>query len=480
MLKHKSNEILILGAGPAGMACSMELFKQTIPFILVEKEKQVGGLSKTYKFGKYRSDNGPHRFFSKNKYLYNFIENILGEDWLLVNRQTRQYIDGKYYDYPINALQAFKNIGITKSLKMLSDYIRAVLEYRVFGKKIKNFEDYIVANFGRTLGEFNMLNYTEKLWGISCSKLHLEWAEQRIKGLNFREAFFNAIKKSFSLKNSEESPKSLIDQFYYPSLGTGQIYENIKKIIERKNQVMIGTYPIKISHSSKTISKIELNTGFVINTKYLVSSIPVGVLLDLMSPTPPDYVMDAARKLKYRSQVYLFITINKPFVTRDQWIYFPEKEIPIGRISEMKNFSIKMSPQHKTSLFIEYFCWKNDEIWKMTKNELFKMTIDWLEKLKIISLKDVLKCYHMKSEFVYPVYDLNYKRNLITIKKYLDNFSNLIYIGRPGRFKYTNQDHSLEMGILAARSIIERKKINVEDVGMEKEYFEGGYLKYNT
>lgn len=474
-MKHTS-EIVILGAGPAGMAAAIELHKSKNKFILVEKDKKVGGLAKTYKFGEFLTDNGPHRFFSKNKFLYDFIENLLGEDWIKVKRSTRQFIDGKFYDYPINALQAFKNIGLRRASRMGVDYLKAIIEYRILGKKIKNFEDYIIANFGKSLGNLNMLNYSEKLWGMKCSNLDSEWANQRIKGLNFKEALINSVYTTFSSR-SLNTPKTLVDEFYYPSKGSGLIYEQIAKVIRKQNDILLNTYPTLIKHTNKKITTVILSNGNKIKIKNLITSIPIDTFVKLLNPSAPVNVLNSLSKLKYRSQVYIFLTINKKKITKDQWIYFPDEGIPLFRMSEMKNFSKEMSPKNKTSLFIEYFCWEGDELWNKSKKDLFELTIFWLEKLNFIKRSDVINYYHIRKEKTYPVYDLNYKKNLRIVNRYLDSFDNLVYIGRPGRFKYTNQDHSLEMGFLAARSIIENRKINVEDVGSEKEYFEKGYLK---
>jgi len=142
----------------------------------------------------------------------------------------------------------------------------------------------------------------------------------------------------------------------------------------------------------------------------------------------------------------------------------------------MKNFSDKMSPKEQTSLLIEFFCWESDSTWNKNKDELFELTIIWLERLGFVTREEVIDIYHFKQKHVYPVYDLDYKKHLGIIKSYLDKFSNLFYIGRSGRFKYSNQDHSLEMGILSARSIIDKKLYNIEDVGSEKVYFERGYV----
>jgi protoporphyrinogen oxidase len=98
-------------------------------------------------------------------------------------------------------------------------------------------------------------------------------------------------------------------------------------------------------------------------------------------------------------------------------------------------------------------------------------------KLGLFKKSEVRKYYLLKKKNVYPVYDINYLKNIKILRDYLDQFENLYYIGRPGRFQYTNQDHSLEMGIMAAKSIIERKKYDFDEIGNEKEYFESGIYK---
>ncbi|MEM4256839.1 MAG: NAD(P)-binding protein [Candidatus Diapherotrites archaeon] len=325
-------KIAIIGAGPAGMACALELYKANKNFVVIEKENCVGGLSKTYSFGKFKTDNGPHRFFSKNKYLYEMIESLLGEKWIKVNRFTRFYIDGKFYKYPIEPLDVISKISPLKATKIMFDYVKEKLKPK---RDPKNFEDYIVSKFGKTLAEFNILNYTEKVWGLKCSELSWEWGEQRIKGLSIKALLKNAFFKG-------NKPKTLVDQFFYPELGTGMIYEAIREKVETKNKFIFNVVPEKIFVKEKKVEKIVLSNGSeIINPSWVISSIPITELCKIVYPKPSEKVFVASSKLKFRSQVYLFITINKPSVAKDQWIYFPNKEIPLGRISEMKNFSKK-------------------------------------------------------------------------------------------------------------------------------------------
>jgi protoporphyrinogen oxidase len=459
------SSILVLGAGPAGMACAMELHRAGRTFTLVEKDGQVGGLSKTYRFGEFRTDNGPHRFFSQNSYLYEFIEDLLAERWEPVDRHTRFCIGGRFYRYPVQWRDALGNMGPAKALRVVLDFLVAKLTY--FRQTPADFEEFAVKTFGRSLANFNVLNYTEKIWGIPCRELSVDWARQRIHGLDLISLITNAFL-------NRKGPKTLVDQFYYPRGGTGLIYESILQRISATNRVMLNTVPVKLAHDGERLTLVHLNNGEQIEPAEVVSSIPITALIDMLDPAPSDVIREHAGALRYRSQVYLFITIDTPSVCRDQWIYFPDLEIPFGRISEMRNFCPTMSPEGKTSLFVEFFCWKGDRVWKSSKEDLMDLAVPWLTRLGFLTRDEILDCYHIRREDAYPVYDLTYGDHLRVVKDYLDGFRNLFYIGRPGRFRYTNQDHSLEMGIVAARSILDNTRYDLEAGFSEAGYFEGG------
>lgn len=482
-MKKISTDTLIIGAGPAGLACAMELSKAGKDFLIIEKQSTVGGLAKTREFREgdlvFRTDTGPHRFFSKNPYLYEFIEGIVGEQWIEVKRQTRQFIDGKFYDYPVNAVQALRNVGLLRALRMASDYAYAKFKYGLLKKPVANFYDYVCANFGRSLGEFNMINYTEKIWGISAKDIHMDWAGQRIKGLSLTSLLKDSLAKAFALKNAAK-PKTLVDAFYYPELGTGLIYERIREELAKKGyRIMLETAPVSVNQTGGRITSVICRGpegDIEIACQRLVESVPLKHFLGLLKPGPSAEILAAKQKLTYRNQAYLFLTLDKESVTRDQWIYFPNKEVPIGRMSEMKNFSARMSPPGKTSLFLEFFCSESDPVWHMSADELFEYAMPHLERIGFVRRPEVRHYYRLSETEVYPVYDVHYKEYLSKIKEYLDTFNNLFYIGRPGRFRYNNQDHSLEMGMLAAKSIIDGRRYDIEKVGEEKDYYESGAL----
>ena len=470
-----TKEVIILGAGPSGMAAAFELHRAGKSFMVIEKTDQVGGLAKTLQYGEFRTDIGPHRFFSQNEYLYHFIEDLLGKHWIKVDRLTRFYIDGKFFLYPIELKNALLNIGSYKALKLLYDYISQRIRRIYYLKREPvSFEEKVIRDFGRSLAELNMINYTEKIWGLPCSEISPDWSKQRIKGLSVMEM----IKKAFI--KSKDGPKTLIDQFYYPDSGTSLLYEKIKERISGDGVIRLNSCPAKITHLNDKIVEVIADIAGnkkTLKPEYVISSIPITELINLLQPKAPREVLQAVRNLKFRSHVSLFMTVNKPSVFADQWLYFPDKEIPFGRIMEPKNFSKEMAPKDKTSLLVEFFCWENDRIWKAGKEQLFELCIEWLEKLEFISKKEIMECFIHKEKYAYPLYHLQYKEHLAKIKDYLKQFKNLQIIGRAGTFRYNNQDHALEMGIMAARSVIEGKQYNIEKIGAEEEYFERGYIK---
>ncbi len=316
-MKQVTTETLIIGAGPAGLATAMELAKAGKDFMVIEKQAEVGGLAKTYTFQEggltFLTDNGPHRFFSKNPYLYDFIAELLDEQWITVRRQTRQYIDGKFYDYPVNAKQALRNLGPFKATRIVLDYGLAKIQYGLFKRPINNFYDYTVANFGRTLGEFNMINYTEKIWGIPAREIHADWAGQRIKGLDLTSLALDAARSALKLK-SKNKPKSLVDSFYYPDTGTGLIYNTIVEHIRKLgHKVLTETYPTQIKHDGNHCTE-AIVTGpdgkMSIKFQNLVESVPLTEFVKLLDPAAPKAILDANAKLRHRSQVYVFLTLD--------------------------------------------------------------------------------------------------------------------------------------------------------------------------
>ncbi len=177
--------VVIIGAGPAGLTAAYELSKAEVRSVVLEKDRVVGGISRTVSHNGYCFDIGGHRFFTKIKPVEEMWHEVLADDFLLRKRMSRIYYAKKFFHYPLRPFDALRKLGPFKALWILLSYIRAqVLPI----KPERNFEEWVVNRFGRRLYEIFFKTYTEKVWGMPCTEISAEWPAQRIKGLSLLSA----------------------------------------------------------------------------------------------------------------------------------------------------------------------------------------------------------------------------------------------------------------------------------------------------
>ncbi len=451
---NKESTAVILGGGLAGLSAGFVLAKGGQQVVVFESDPIVGGLSKTIVQGEFRFDLGGHRFITKNERIEHFVSDLLDGEYLTVSRKSKIYMRNKFFDYPLKPSNVMFGLGISTTLKAISDYSR---------EKVKNFfsspvnislEDWVVSNFGRTMFNLYFKEYSEKVWGMECKRISKEWVVQRIKGLSL----WTAMKNAFFNLNSKDID-TLADKFIYPPMGIGQISDRLKEEIEKENSVLTNTKVSQIIHEGVTIkSVITRNCGQVydVTGREFVSSIPLTIFIQMLTPPAPDDILEAASRLKYRDLVIVVTMLNREKVTDLTWLYLPEKKISIGRIHEPKNWSPDMAPADKTHIVSEYFCFEGDNIWNSEDKELASVTVKQLEDMGFIVGKDVINSYVVRIPRAYPLFEVGYTEYYTKIINYLENFSNLNIVGRSGMFRYYNMDHAMESGIEVAEDILSK------------------------
>ena len=245
-------------------------------------------------------------------------------------------------------------LGPLGALRAVRDYALMKLD-RAFsgGGPEQTFEQWALSRFGRYLYEVYFKVYTEKTWGVSCSELSADFAEQRIKGLSFREAVKDAILR----KGQDES---LVRRFLYPRRGFGQIPDALAAAVREPNRILTGHGVVEVEHEDGRIRAVvaERADGGRVRQpcSELICSMAVDELIECLRPAPPEGVLRAARRLRYRSLVVLLLTLKVERVSPDHWIYVPAPEIGFCRLHEPKNWSPEMAPPGRTALVLEYFC----------------------------------------------------------------------------------------------------------------------------
>ena len=514
-------EIVIIGAGPAGLTAAHELLKQSKDYnvVIVEESGALGGISRTVNHNGNRMDIGGHRFFSKNEEVMewwtkmmplqgelSYDDKVLGRNGALVSggpdpekenrvmlqrqRVSRIYYNRKFFDYPISLKpRTFINMGFIQTMKAGFSYLASCVK-----KKPEDcLENFYINRFGRVLYSMFFEGYTEKLWGRHPREISADWGSQRVKGLSI----LGIIKNMFSkLKPSKkrETETSLIEQFYYPKHGPGQLWETVAdEIVKMGGTILFYTKAETIHYENDRIEYIvcrdkKSGESKQIGGDIFLSSMPLRNLILGMDTKLSEDVVRVADGLPYRDFVTVGILVknlnlkNKTKIKTinnqvpDCWIYVQDTKVKLGRIQIFNNWSPYMvsDPDNTVWIGLEYFCKENDSFWNMSEEECTKFAVDELIKMGIIDADTkVMDSHRERVEKAYPAYFDTYSE-IDKVVSFVDSIENLYCIGRNGQHRYNNMDHSMLTAFEAVNHIVGKNedKSIIWNVNTEKEYHE--------
>jgi len=449
---EKTKDAVILGAGLAGLSAGLVLSRAGADIAILEKDRQTGGLARTVEDQGFRFDLGGHRFFTGNERVEHLVRDVLDGEILDVVRSSKILLQGRYFDYPLNARNALLGFGPVTAARIILECAAERLKDRFSKTESVSLEDWVVRHFGRTLFSIFFKDYSEKVWGIGCDRIAKEWIEQRIQNLSLGRAVREALTRS-----GGKAARTLARRFLYPPLGIGKIAEGLKAEIEKRGPIVTGARVMRLHHRGTRIEKATVRIGNEARDfrgRDFISSIPLTTLVRLLSPRAPSAVLDAAGRLRYRDLVVVALMIDRERVTDETWIYFPGKEIPFGRLHEPTNWSVRMAPPSKTLLVTERFCFRGDETWSTDDANLAESTAACLADLGLIDMDEVIGHAVIRIPNAYPLFEVGYREHQETVSAYLETFDNLHLTGRSGLFRYYNMDHAMESGLAVAGDVI--------------------------
>jgi len=453
-------KVKILGAGPAGLAAAHALVTRGENPAVFEKSNCVGGISRTIEYNGYYFDLGGHRFFTKYDEVQQLWEEILGDEFLVRPRLSRIYYKSNFYDYPLRASNALRNLGLRESTRCMLSYARSRVRPR--GDET-SFEEWVSNRFGDRLFDIFFRSYTEKVWGIPTSEIGADWAVQRIKNMELSTAVIQALKRPLKQVlgggKSGEVVTSLIEEFNYPRTGPGLMYDRMRVRVEElggdvlMNHEVVGVVrdgfrvkSVAVRHPDGTVHEHEGDQ--------FLSTMPLTLLIRAMRPAAPPEVLAAANALTFRNLLTINLIVDAPDLFPDNWIYVHDPQLILGRIQNYKNWSPHMVPDaSKTSLGLEYFCSDHDEIWNMSQEELLALGREEIEKTGLLKGAKIIDGTTLKVPKAYPVYKKGYEEHLSLIVDFVKQFENLQPMGRYGMFKYNNSDHSIMTALLSVENL---------------------------
>lgn len=295
------------------------------------------------------------------------------------------------------------------------------------------------------------------------------------------------VRNAFSKSKSKQT--SLVDSFYYPKLGAGQMWEKLKDEIESLGGKIILEGEVKKVHVSEgAVVSLEYKKLAHINEvkcDYCMSSMPIRELIGAIGKSVPRSVRAVSSGLVYRDIVNIYFELaglkiknNTKIATirniiPDNWIYIQDSQVKVGRLTIYNNMSPYL-PVNRINILVgmEFYCYKGDQFWRKGDKEIIEFAKKELKKIGIIGGGEVIASHIFRQEKAYPAYFGSYGEFEV-IRSYLDNIKNLYPIGRNGMHKYNNMDHSMLSAMEAVNCIINKKdKSKVWDVNAEKDYHE--------
>lgn len=523
-LKKPTKQAIIIGAGPAGLTAAYELLTRTdIKPIVLEKSDCMGGISRTVNYKGNRIDIGGHRFFSKSDRVmewwlkmlplqasesgptaikYHQMERTIIPSgvtpaspdtvMLLRPRKSRIYYLRRFFDYPISlSKNTLFNLGLWRTFKIGVSYIQSALFPL---KDERTLEQFFVNRFGKELYATFFKSYTEKVWGVPCNQISAEWGAQRIKGLSVWATVTHALKKAFKGSSGDLGQKdtqtSLIEQFLYPKLGPGQVWEEAaRRIKEMGGQIHTGYRFDRFLTDGWQVKALEATNSVTGHNEtftgdYFFSTAPIKELMRSFDVPPPANVLEVSDGLVYRDfmTVGLLVrslkihdeTLQGKKLISDNWIYIQEPDVLLGRLQVFNNWSpFLVADPANVWLGLEYFCNDTDEIWNLSDERMITLAKEELSKIGIIDASEVLDATVLRMEKTYPAYFGTYDR-FQEIRAHIDRFPNLFLVGRNGMHRYNNQDHSMLTAMMAVDDIIAGKldKSALWEVNTEMDYHE--------
>jgi protoporphyrinogen oxidase len=443
---------VIIGGGPAGLTAALCLSDAGARVVVLEATDTVGGISRTVERNGWRFDIGGHRFYTKVGDVEEVWDALLpAEDFPVRPRLSRIYYDGKFYDYPLNARNALRNLGPLQAMQCLGSYLWA----RVHPPRDQsNFEGWVQARFGRRLYATFFKTYTEKVWGMPASEIQADWAAQRIKNLSLGAAVRDAL-----LPSKRGTITSLIEEFRYPRLGPGMMWEACRdRILANGSEVLLQMPVIALHHVAGAVREVSAVDADGVTHTYpcdaVISSMPIGELVTAMQPPPPAAVLHAAGKLRHRDFLTVALVVPEDAGFPDNWIYIHSPAVGVGRVQNFGAWSEGMVQPGRTCLGLEYFVHEGDDQWAKSDEELIAIGERELVELGLLRPGVVEQGHVVRMPKAYPVYDADYASSVDTLREWLAaHAGNVQPVGRNGMHRYNNQDHSMLTAMLAAENL---------------------------
>ncbi|MDP8959408.1 MAG: FAD-dependent oxidoreductase [Actinomycetota bacterium] len=426
----RSAELVVLGAGPAGIGAAYRAARAGRSVVVLERSQGVGGAAGSFEVAGVRVDHGSHRLHpSIRPEILTELRRLLNDDLQLRRRRGRIRLLDRWIDFPLRAGDLVRHLPRSFALKAARDAV--VAPFRC--PRADTFADVVQAALGPAMGHSFYFPYARKLWGVEPGELSGEQARRRVSARSPLAVLVRALRGSGPARNV----------FYYPRGGYGSITERLAEgAVEAGAEIRLGS-PVAGVELAEA-ARVWLADGSRVEGGQVWSTIPLPALARMTTPSPPAQVLQAAAGLKSRAMLLVYLVLERPRFSHFDAHYLPGPETPVSRLSEPKNYRDGPDPPDRTVLCLEVPCRAGGELWAMDHQMLAEYLVASLEPLGLPPLRPSAAVVRRLSA-AYPIYRRGFEEAFAGLLDWADSQPRLLTFGRQGLFAHDNTHHALAM-----------------------------------
>ena len=440
MTSGTTKPVVIVGAGVSGLSLACLLSAQGLRCIVVEKEENVGGLARSFTYDGHTFDIGPHRFHTERKEVDSFIRDMLGSETLEIPRNSQVNFKGHFYPWPLRPKELLLHFPPRIAFQIVWDLLTL---YRK--PDPRSFRDQIENMYGHTLYKHFFEGYSSKFLGITPELTDADWAstgvdraiiDKRLKMNNLWTLVWNTLLPG-------RTPET---KFIYPDGGNGVFTDLLAaEVIRSGGEIITGAEVDEIITKDEVIQAVVIGDRRIEPSR-LVWTGTLHSIAPLLGLAEPD--------LQYLALVCYNFSLTDGQRFDFQWCYHGDSDVIFSRVSIPENFTATNTPPSERSLCVEVACMEGDGIYRAPDRYLDRVLMDLKREGLLGTENEILEVNVERFPWAYPIYKLDYRKEVEAFEAGTARYTNLDMAGRLGKFWYNNMDHCIEASIKLADDIV--------------------------
>ena len=485
-LANSQPTVVVLGAGPAGLACAHQLLveKPELKVVVLDRATVPGGAGASFSWKGHTLDYGPHAFHTRGDAPERLVRSLFKdspEELITGTKRVRVFLTKRFFKYPLRVKEALLKFNPFLTLKILFEFLMTTIIHQIVSIPVESFEDWGRKRFGSTLYRLSFGNYTKKVWKTDPNRISKRFASEKIQGFSF----INLIKKLLRFGGQVTEP--YYQTRIYPKKGSGVMFIKLAdRIRQLGGEIVLQAQVTHAQVDNHKISNIKYrvdNEDRVIEADLVVNTLSLPVFIGLLGERAPFSVRQHASKLRYISLVLVYVEFAKERIGEDNWFYLLDDEFLSNRVTEQKNISSFTMEPGKTVLSFELTCHGDDEFWTKSDEDIFGVVLADCRKIPLLAQHiDAITDYTVRrAPKVYECYYKNFDAHAESVLGYVQkDVQNAVTIGRRGLFLQGDMHQSVEMGINMGSLLIKSMEEDalLSDFSKLKSDFYSRYVKY--